>query len=80
MKPWITVTHSDPETSTLIATCVECSTPTDLTVSTNGLAAWRDGTHIQDALPDLTVDERELMISGMCGTCFDKFIPADEDD
>lgn len=27
---------------------------------------------IQDALPNLTADERELLVSGICGKCFDK--------
>lgn len=28
--------------------------------------------HIQDILPNHSADERELIISGTCGTCFDR--------
>jgi hypothetical protein len=32
---------------------------------------WRSGQHIQDAMPGLSADEREILISGICGKCFD---------
>lgn len=28
--------------------------------------------NIQDIFPELSADERELIISGICGTCFDR--------
>jgi len=34
---------------------------------------WEEeGELIQNALPYLSADERELLISGICGGCFDK--------
>ena len=39
------------------------------------LIKWRDGWKIQEAMPQLTPDERELIISGTCGPCFDKMFP-----
>lgn len=33
---------------------------------------WESGIHIQHAMPYLTADERELLISRTCGSCFDK--------
>jgi hypothetical protein len=34
---------------------------------------WKAGKiNIQDALPDFSADERELLLSSICGTCFDK--------
>ena len=35
--------------------------------------------HIQDVFPELDIDSREIMISGVCGKCFDEMF-ADEDD
>ena len=35
-----------------------------------GLKAWEDGELIQDALPNLTADQRELLISGTCDDCW----------
>lgn len=43
--------------------------------------AWKEFTtnpnnrNIQNILPMLTADERELLISGICGPCFDKCFP-----
>ena len=36
------------------------------------LVRWRDGYKIQDAMPDLTPGQRELIISGTCEKCFDE--------
>lgn len=33
--------------------------------------AWRSGTFVQDAFPYLTVSDRELLISGVCDSCWD---------
>lgn len=37
------------------------------------------GMHIQTAMPDQPADVRELCISGVCGTCFDKMFEEDDD-
>lgn len=34
---------------------------------------WQEGMFIQDAMPYLTPDERELFISKMCSECWEKF-------
>lgn len=35
--------------------------------------AWKNtGGHVQDYLPDLSADDRELLISGTCKKCWDK--------
>lgn len=31
---------------------------------------WCRGVHIQDAMPHLSVDEREILISGTCPECW----------
>ncbi len=36
---------------------------------------WQDGGLIQDIMPYLTASERELLISGTCGVCFDEMFP-----
>lgn len=33
---------------------------------------WVNGDLIQNAMPYVSLDNRELLISGTCGTCFDK--------
>ena len=38
------------------------------------------GEHIQDVFPELSAGNREIMISGICGECFDKIFADDEDE
>ena len=38
----------------------------------NGLDAWKKGLLIQEALPELSVDDREFLISGISPTTFDE--------
>ena len=65
----------------LWATCNLCKGQTEMMVNINDYAAWEDdrgkpeGLLIQDAMPYLTADEREVLISGTCGNCFDKMFP-----
>lgn len=42
--------------------------------------AWHDGEKlVQDAFPYLSANEREMLISGICPTCWDKMFPPEED-
>ena len=59
---------------------VECRTCKDthiLMVNIRDAKRWKEGELIQDAMPYLTPDERELLISGTCGKCFDKMFAPD---
>lgn len=38
---------------------------------------WQNGQLIQKAMPNVPKDERELLISGTCGPCFDKLFKED---
>jgi len=46
-----------------------------ITVPRVGYQAWRRGALIQNALPKLSADEREALISGICSNC----LPSDEE-
>ena len=48
-----------------------------LMVNIRDAKRWRQGELIQDAMPYLTPDERELLISETCGKCFDKMFGED---
>jgi len=60
--------------------CQNCHELHEITVSGHGFSCWQEGTLIQDALPELSADDRELLISGTCGTCWDKMFNFEEDD
>jgi hypothetical protein len=40
--------------------------------------AWKDGMLLQDAMPSLTQDDRELLISGTCPKCWDGLMKLNE--
>lgn len=53
--------------------CIMCHTKHTILVPVGGYTQWAKGqAKIQEALPGLTDDERELLVSGICGQCFDK--------
>lgn len=51
--------------------CKWCEKSHELEVRKSGLNRWKNGELIQDVLPELSADERELLISGTCGKCWD---------
>ncbi len=59
--------------------CMECGKTSTLTVPTTGYYQWRRGDYIQNALPELTPDEREMLITGSHPDCWDKMFPQEED-
>lgn len=62
------------EMKTVVETyCPFCGEVHYVTVSIQGLRDWENGALIQDALPELTADEREALISGMCPDCMKKY-------
>ena len=54
------------------ATCNKCSETECLLVDRQDFIDWRGGKYIQDAMPYLSADERELLISLTCGDCWEK--------
>jgi len=61
----------------LMKTCHECGETQVINVNIDDLDAWRKGEFIQNTFPYLDADERENMISGVCGKCFDSLFPPD---
>jgi hypothetical protein len=54
-------------------TCIRCQQVFTIYVDTIDLGTWISGEgYIQDIMPYLTDSERELLISGYCGECFDQ--------
>jgi hypothetical protein len=52
--------------------CNWCKQAVRFNASKAGLAAWRNGMVIQEALPRLDADYREMLISGTCPECWNK--------
>ena len=53
------------------AKCMSCGIITVIKVKEDDYYEWEGGELIQRAFPYLSADERELLISQICGPCFD---------
>lgn len=52
--------------------CISCNNHVNIIATEKQWEQYRNGVKkIQDVFPELTPDEREIMITGMCGDCFD---------
>jgi hypothetical protein len=60
--------------------CVKCKNVHILLVNSEDLQQWKDGELIQDAMPYLSADEREILISNICGLCFEQMFGEGEDE
>lgn len=52
--------------------CPMCADASELEVDEQGALRWRQGELIQKALPELTPDQRELLMTGFHSDCWDK--------
>jgi hypothetical protein len=52
----------------VVTKCVGCGTNRNVFVPTDGFWEWMRGTLIQRALPTISADDREPLISGTCST------------
>jgi len=58
--------------------CIECKDLKQVKVGMEAYKKWQNGLYIQDAFPELSAGDRELMISGICGECYDKMFKEEE--
>jgi len=60
--------------------CRQCGTVVQITVLGPDYEKWEEGELIQNAMPYLSPGEREILISGTCGPCFEQMFGEGEDD
>ena len=58
--------------------CPMCNGSNEIEVSKKGLDKYHKGALIQVAFPELSNDQRELLLSGICIECWDKTFKEDE--
>lgn len=49
--------------------CPFCGHHDAVTVPESGYLAWQNGELIQNAFPDLSAEEREMLLTGICRKC-----------
>lgn len=57
--------------ATIEAKCDMCGKVHTIKTTYEDIKAYQDGALVQDVFPYLSPGERELIISGTCGECFD---------
>lgn len=60
--------------------CRDCGKAVELELSQEQIDRYNNGALAQNAFPHLTPDEREIIISGICGECFDELCAMAEED
>lgn len=65
--------------NTFVRRCPGCKKDASVVVDDAGVKAFRNGALVQDAFPGLTADQREQIISGYHGPCFDVLFPSEEE-
>ena len=60
-------------------TCKFCGKEVTVQAEEEKFSRFDAGAHVQDVFPDLGVNYRELMISGICGECFDQIFENDDE-
>ena len=54
----------------IITSCPFCGHANEVEVNENDYWDWQDGKLAQDAFPYLNANEREMLISGICPSCW----------
>ncbi len=57
------------ETIIIRTTCPCCGTLVHVHALESQYNAWLDGALVQDAFPDMSITDRESLISGLCSKC-----------
>jgi len=61
--------------------CYSCGKPVTVPVKAADYERFERGAFVQDCFPYLPLEQREFLISGICGECWaSMFSPEDEDD
>lgn len=67
---------------TILTKCPICGGLNEIAVNEDDYWDWQDGALVQETFTYLNADEREMLISGICPTCWNRTFdtPEEEDD
>ena len=63
----------------LAVKCRVCKETSNVIVIQSEFQAWTGGKLIQDAMPSLSSDDREMLISQTCPRCWDQIFPEESE-
>lgn len=64
----------------VLTSCPFCGKTHEVLVNEDDYYDWQDGELAQNAFPYLSADEREMLITGICPTCWDGMFDDEEED
>ena len=65
----------------MVRTCNRCTKGVVIPISEQVYKAWIDNPispNLQVQFPYLNADQREILLSGICGACFDEIFPEED--
>lgn len=62
----------------IVTRCPFCGRGNEVEVNEADYFDWDDGMKAQDAFPYLSANEREMLISGICPTCWERTFGGDD--
>ena len=62
----------------IVTSCPFCGHANFVEVNEDDYFEWYNGALAQNAFPYLSADEREMLISGICPTCWEKTFGGEE--
>ena len=60
--------------------CMGCGQTTWLVMTEEQYFRLQSGEHVQDIFPDWSDEDRELLITGTCPTCWDEMLPPEDEE
>ena len=64
----------------VVTRCPICGRGNFIEVNDDDYDDWSEGMNTQIAFPYLSANEREMLISGTCPTCWSKMLPPEEEE
>lgn len=64
----------------IVTVCPCCGHANEVYVNEEDYWDWDEGVPAQKAFPYLSPDEREMLISGICPSCWDKMFPPEPEE
>ena len=61
-------------------TCTVCGEYEVWSLNRQAVESWQGGEYIQNAFPDMSIEDRELLISGTHPACWTKLFGEDNDE
>jgi len=57
--------------------CMVCGVSDSVIVPSAGFFNWKNGAFVQDAFPELSADDREMLMTGTHNLCWEKMAEAE---